>query len=229
MPTQHAFNRARVAALAALAALGFFSHARAEVPDALAKALLPAPKTFVCYTGSFTGRTMDIADWTKPRTEDRAYVAPDGTRGITKDFPRQRDVAVTSFMLRLDADVRTASYDRIYNFTLVANTGGPGVLVARGECPWYDKPHVDAHIPGFRIEANTTGVGCGIDCDGGGFSLKRIAGTRAFTIGFDEMGLLMKKGCGGGGRFRVHANASGGDFRLEPAPLSRCKGLAPSD
>jgi hypothetical protein len=75
--TQHAFHRARVAALAALAALVFFRDVRAEVPDALAKPLLPAPRTFVCYTGSFTGRTMDIADWTKPRTEERQTLTAD--------------------------------------------------------------------------------------------------------------------------------------------------------
>ncbi len=168
---------------------------------------------------------MDIADWTKPRTEDRPYVAPDGTRGITKDFPREKSVSVTRFVLRLEADDRTASYDRMFNFVLLAQTGGPGVLVARGECPWYEKPYVDKDLPGFRIEANTTRLGCGIDCDGGSFALSRIPGARALVIGFNEMGLLMKKGCSGGGRYRVHANASGGDFRLDAAPLSACKGL----
>lgn len=215
--------------VALLGILLLSSQPRAEAPDALFKPLLPGPKQAVCYTGTFTGRTMDIADWGKPRTEDRAYVAPDGSRGITKDFPREKNVAVTTFVLRLDADDRTASYDRIYNFALVAQTGGPGVLVARGECPWYDKLYVDKDLPGYRIEANTTRLGCGIDCDGGSFALSRIAGTRSVVIGFDEMGLLMKKGCGGGGRFRVHANASGGDFRLEPAPLSRCKSLKTVD
>jgi hypothetical protein len=215
--------------VALLALLLFPSHPRAQAPDALFKPLLPGPRQAVCFTGTFTGRTMDIADWSKPRTEDVPYVAPDGTRGITKSFPREKDVAVTSFVLKLEADDRKASYDRIYNFTLRAETGGPGVLIARGECPWYDKPYVDKDLPGYRIEANTTRFGCGIDCDGGSFALTRVAGTRSIIIGFDDMGLLMKKGCGGGGRFRVHANASGGEFRLEPAPLSRCKGLKSAD
>lgn len=193
-------------------------------PASRVKPLLPGPGKFACFTGTYTGRTMDVADWSKEATEPREYEAPDGTRGIAKDFPREKNVPVHAFTLRLDYDSRKASYDWIFNFTLVAHTEKTGLIYARGECPWHEQTYVDKDID-YRIEANTTRLFCGIDCDGGGMSLTRIPGSKALTMGFDAMGLLMKKGCGGGGHFRVHANASGGDFRLEPAPTSACKGL----
>lgn len=198
--------------------------AQAVDPDTRVKPLLPGPGKFACFTGTYTGRTMDIADWSKEATEPREYEAPDGTRGVTKDFPREKNVPVHTFTLRLDYDSRKASYDWIFNFTLVARTGKTGLIYARGECPWHEKVYIDKDID-YRVEANTTHLYCGIDCDGGGMSLSRIPGSKALTISFDAMGLLMKKGCGGGGHFRVHANASGGDFRLEPAPASACRGL----
>ncbi len=183
-------------------------------PDALIAPLLPtANGQSVCYTGAFTGQAMDIEDWSQARLVPTGRLAPDGKPYMRNEPGRLPVRQVHSFTLSLTYDDRKADYDWIYNFRLAAEVDGIGAtLFAAGECPWY-----------ARGDANTTGLGCGIDCDGGGFGLARVAGTQSWRMHFDpRFALRMKAGCGGGGTFGLRARTEDTAFRLEPASPEAC-------
>lgn len=187
--------------------------------------LLPLAATQpVCFSGTFQKRALNVEDWSKATLVPTGQVSPDGKPMQRRVFANLGDVGITRFVLQLDYDSRKASYDWIYNFTLLGSFDGLGELQARGECPWYAKDFLD---PYYSVAANTSSLGCYIDCDGGGLQLTRIAGSRALSLAFDPtFGLRMKRGCGGGGPYRVGGNAGGGEFRLEPASPEACKALA---
>ena len=185
--------------------------------------LLPmAEPDYACFAGTFNKRSIDLEDWGRARLEPTDRLSPDGKPYMRHVPARENNVGVTSFILRLDYDERTADYDWIYNFRLRANMDKAGQLHAAGECPWYERGLFDKED--WRLRIPTATLYCGIDCDGGMMAVSRIPGTRAVHLIFDrQIGLRMKNGCGGGGStFRVLANARGGEFRLEPAPKSAC-------
>jgi hypothetical protein len=120
---------------------------------------------------------------------------------------------VRSLTLQLVHDSRKADYDWIYNFRIAAEVDGLGTLYAAGECPWY-------------VRSNTSGIGCGIDCDGGSFGVDRVPGAQALWLSIDpSLGLRMKAGCGGRGAYRVKPAGSGAVFRLQQAPPAACRAL----
>lgn len=185
--------------------------------------LLPmAEPDYVCFAGTFSKRSLDLEDWGRAKLEPMDKLAPDGKPYMRNVPARENNVGVTAFALRLDYDERKADYDWIYNFRLHASMDKIGELHAVGECPWYERGLFDKE--GWTVRAPTSTLYCGIDCDGGMMSVSRIPGTRAVHLVFDrQIGLRMKKGCGGGGStYRVHANDTGEEFRLEPAPKSAC-------
>jgi hypothetical protein len=193
--------------------------------ESLIRPLLPGPGGFACFTGSYTGRSVDVDDWSKGKRVPTGHNGSDGQPAMRIEFEHTADVPVTALTLRLDYDDRKASYDWIFNFKLVAEAGPLGTLHAHGECPWYDRTVADG--PGVcGTEANTFRLGCGIDCDGGSMSLTRAIGADALKLDFWEHGLLMRPGCGGGGRFRVKpAKSNPASLRLERAPAARCAAL----
>lgn len=204
--------------------IGFIA-ARHLYAASLIKPLLPGPGTFSCFTGTYAAHSVDIEDWTKGKQVPSGKLRPDGTPHMWTVFDRETNVPVERVTLRLDHDTRKSDYDWIFNFTLVAQTSGKGMLHARGECPWYDKDVVETPI-GLKLPAGAFTLACGIDCDGGLMDLTRMTGRGALSLAFGRrIGLTMKPGCGGGGRFRVYANASEQEFRLDPAPQSACAQL----
>lgn len=198
----------------AVAGIGF-AGVRLLSAASLIKPLLPEPGGFACFAGTFQGRKVDTADWAKGRQVPTGRTRPDGHPETRTEFERTDNVPLTSLLLRLDYDARKADYDWIFNFTLVAAAEGLGTLHARGECPWFEK--------GLTT---TFSIVCGIDCDGGSIELSRAPGRRALDLAFWRYGLLMKRGCGGGGRFRVYpAKSDDADFRLARVPNSQCDAL----
>ncbi len=192
--------------------------------DRLIKPLLPQKGDFACYKGTYAGANVDIEDWAKGRSVDSGGLKPDGTPAKVIEFDRTPSVPLHGLTLRLDFDSRKASYDWIFNFTLVADTSTLGVLHARGECPWYDKPYKESDS-NYSVEPNTLSLGCGIDCDGGSMLLTRLPSQNAMHLEFSDLGLLMKRGCGGGGRFRVYPAKASEVLRLERVPKEQCKSL----
>lgn len=194
-------------------------------PEAMIAPLLPrAAGASACFKGTFTGRTMDLEDWSRSRLVPIDTPGADGKPMLRAEAPREKAREVRSFTLSLAYDTRSSSYDWIYNFLMSAEVDGVPTLFAAGECPWWETAKTDRD--GGVMHANTTGVTCGIDCDGGGFDLERIAGTRAVRMGFWTGGLRMKAGCGGGGPYRLSPpDRSTVSFRLEAAPAADCTQL----
>ena len=160
---------------------GAWAVVRANRPpdaNALIAPLLPQGEgQSVCLTGSFTDQVMDVEDWSKSKMEPTKHLSPDGKPYMRPVPPVMKDMSVRSFTLQLVYDTREADYDWIHNFRLLAEVEGVGTMYASGECPWYAKDKVRG--PDKReITGNTTNIGCYIDCDGGGFDLERVAGSR---------------------------------------------------
>lgn len=218
--------RGLIAGLFILAIGVGFLAARQLYAASLIKPLLPGPGTFSCFAAAYAGYSVDIEDWSKGKQVPSGKLRPDGSPHLWTVFDRETNVPVERITLRLDHDTRRADYDWIYNFTLVAHTTGKGTLYARGECPWYDKDVVATPI-GLTLPAGAFTLACGIDCDGGLMDLTRMTGRAALSLAFGrQIGLTMKKGCGGGGRFRVYANADAQEFRLDPVPQTACAQLS---
>jgi hypothetical protein len=74
---------------------------------------------------------------------------------------------------------------------------------------------------GFGCSGTDEPVYCGIECDGGGFRLKRSGG--ALLLENDRI-IVNGAGCGSGERKPVAIPTGGDDslFRLEPRPMSAC-------
>ena len=104
--------------------------------------------------------------------------------------------------------------------------GWPAALQAAGECPLGSRA-VD--------KAERTTLHCGIDCDGGGMEVERVAGTGDVIFRFDAGagGLRMSGGCSGG-PYHVGGEAKPYElrkvrepvsFRLTPMPAQACAAL----
>jgi len=77
--------------------------------------------------------------------------------------------------------------------------------------------------------SSARGIGCGVDCDGGGFELELVAGTKdslLFRLGMEHGSkyIRMTAGCDGGPH-DVNLTAGEDDklFRLDKAPASVCE------
>jgi hypothetical protein len=215
--------------VAGLAAAAAWQAAMLSPPadSAMIGRLLPQSEgRSACFRGTFSGQAMDIEDWSRTRSEPAGTFMPDGQPYMRPVPVVAEGVPIRSFTLQLVYDSRTADYDWIYNFRLLADAEGVGSMYAAGECPWYARDKYDRDTQ-RQITASTTQLGCYIDCDGGFFDLERVAGAPAVTMAFDAVhGLRMKRGCGGGGIYRVKAPSSSGIlFRLQAASAETCRPL----
>lgn len=212
-----------VSAAVAAAAVGFVAVRAVQLvrpgAEALIGPLLPAALgETACFAGSFSGQTMDIEDWSKARLVPLQRLSPDGKPHMRNTPPVLQDREIKSFTLQLVYDDRQSDYDWIYNFRLLAHIDGIGETYAAGECPWFAGARSKEYRP------NTTELICGIDCDGGGFELERIAGREVLSMQFDpRVGLRMKAGCGGGGSYSLRAAGKPVAFRLQKAPAAACR------
>jgi hypothetical protein len=169
-----------------------------------------------CYAGTFSGQTIDIADWAHPTLEILPDVIVGGqpaTRPLPRSLPKQD---ISQIALHLTYRIkRGGSWD--FDFTLMAGSNSLNdELFARSGCAWSGWNGEKDVRPEFKLA-------CWIECDGGGFTAGRIAGTRSLDLRFHA--LAMQSGCEGGGRYRVGTGETYDTvkFRLEPAPLSVCR------
>jgi hypothetical protein len=199
---------------------GLYAAAR---PNALIAPLLPhARGETACFAGTFSGQSMDVEDWSKARLVPLDRLSPDGKPYMRNEPPVLKGRQIKSFTLQLLYDDRKSDYDWIYNFRLVAHIEDIGETYAAGECPWF----AGGTAAGRQYRLNVTELVCGIDCDGGGFELERVAGTDALAMQFDpRIGLRMKGGCGGGGAYSLRAAGKPAVFRLEKAAPATCRHL----
>ena len=91
-----------------------------------------------------------------------------------------------------------------YDFTFAATVKGKGTYYAAGDC------------------ASAEGIGCGVDCDGGGIEIEPLAEKETVLMRLER--IRMTPGCEGEG---AEVDLEGGEddkvFKLRPAPLSVCK------
>jgi hypothetical protein len=128
------------------------SSGRADANALVAPALPQAEGRSVCLTNSFTGRQMDVEDWSQAKLEPTERLSPDG-KPYMRPVPQAR--AIRSFILELLYDDRRADHD--------------------GRVP-SGHAHDKVYGPDREmITANTVFLGCYIDRDGGGFGLDRVA------------------------------------------------------
>jgi hypothetical protein len=216
---------ATIVAISGVGVVGYVASAQPRLPEAARIAsLLPQREgQSACYAGAFTGQVMDIEDWSRARIEPTSHLAPYGKPYMRPVPPVQKDVAIRSFTLQLTHDSRTSDYDWIYNFRLAALADGIGTLFAAGECPWYAGDKV---LDDRKITGSSTDVYCYIDCDGGGFELRRVPGAPALAMSFDpRIGLKMKGGCGGGGTYRIMPATAEISFWLQTTSAEACNPL----
>ena len=166
-----------------------------------------------CFQGSFTGKPLDMMAW--PSYADQAK-----GKGTTKDPPGQ---SVSHVALHLTFTDGRALRNDSWGMDFTVNVTSPSLnteLFAHSGCIWsgYD-PKTDRDItPEFKL-------GCWIECDGGGVTAKRIAGTKSIDVHFWR--LFAQSGCEGGGRYSIATTEASQTvtFRLDPAPLEACKPL----
>jgi hypothetical protein len=204
--------------------------------DTLIKGVL-APKVddAVCFAGGFEGLAVNVWDYDKAVPEPVPGVFRFGeqaTRPRPHVYANQELTRMTLLLYRDDREHE--SWDEMHDFRMrISLLGWPDQLGAAGECPLRlsDKP-----IEGSRdlIARNTTTLYCGIDCDGGGMEVERVAGTGEVNFRFNPRGggLRMSGGCSHGA-YHVGGDARPYDeelrkartpvtFRLKPMPADAC-------
>ena len=156
--------------------------------------------------------------------------APDAALCLTRTYddahlarhPKQKVTALILFirytMLGEDEATLIATEDGgiekqyfTYDFTLAAKTReSPATLYASGDC------------------TSAEAIGCGVDCDGGGIVLERVAGNEnAVLMRFSESGYIrMTPGCGEEDD-AVELGPSEDDklFKLDRSPVSLCRAM----
>jgi hypothetical protein len=131
------------------------SSGRADANALIAPALPQAEGRSVCLTNSFTGRQMDVEDWSQAKLEPTERLSPDGK-------PYMRPVPPVLKPGQFAPSSLSSS----------TTTAGPTMT---GECA-SGHAHDKVYGPDREmITANTVFLGCYIDCDGGGFGLDRVA------------------------------------------------------
>jgi hypothetical protein len=94
-----------------------------------------------------------------------------------------------------------------YDFTLAAKVKGRSeTLYASGDC------------------ASAEGIGCGVDCDGGGIALEPIAGNPDELVVRLER-IRMTLGCGEGEEVELEGGADDKVFKLAKAPRLICEAM----
>lgn len=190
----------------------------------------------VCFSGDFAGLKVNVWDYSKSKQVPVPGLFRFGEQVMRPEPAVYADQELTAMTLLIYRDDREHSdWDEMHDFRLMISfKGWEKPLEAAGECPLRvtDKP-IEGSVD--QIEANTTTLFCGIDCDGGGMGVERVAGTREVNFRFDPMGggLRMSGGCSGGS-FHVGGDAKPYDealiaarkppvsFRLAPMAPAAC-------
>ena len=209
-------HSASAAAAATLLALTV-ANARGESPpkaDAVAiKSILPHDRVGedACFEGTFSGRMLDMEDWAHTTTKVVPGLEVGGTpatRPVPGPLPDQ-DVSRITLHLSYTDRQDDGAFD--YAFTVMAASKSLSKkLFAHSGCAWSEREER---------------LACWIECDGGGMSVERIAGTEGLSVSFSN--LSMQAGCDGGGAYRIGTGDRADDisFRLESVPLRACKPL----
>lgn len=223
------------AALAASPALAKKRQQTRPPEDAVIEPLL-AQKVgdAVCFAGTFAGLEVNVWDYSKAKQVPVAGLFRFGAQ-VTRPEPfvhvGQQLTAMTLLLTHEEREVQYEPHKSVreatHDFRLrVSLQGWPAALQAAGECPL-----------GRRVadKAARTTLHCGIDCDGGGMEVERIAGTADVIFRFHAGGggLRMSGGCSGGQPYHVGGDAKPYDvklqearkpvsFRLTPMPAEAC-------
>jgi len=188
-----------------------------------------------CYQGAFNAATIEVEDWRHTRPLAVPGLVRDGEQVMRLQPEILRDRSVRRVTLQLTYDNHQASdHERAFGFGIAIELEGwEEPLFATGDCPYRDVPRMH---DGYDVPATTTTLYCGIDCDGGGMAVDRVAGSRDVAVVFEggPTGMRMSAGCTEG-HFRVGGtHASDGSvlpreagvetrLRLHRAPHSACK------
>ena len=210
---------------------------RTVPPDALIKSVL-APKIgdAVCFAGTFEGQKVNVWDYAKAKPVPVPGVFQFGKQVMRPEPHVYVDQALTAMTLLVGRDEREhETWDEMHDFTMsISLQGWPGTLDASGECPFRLS---DKAIEGSSdiVARNTTTLYCGIDRDGGGMEVERVAGTSDVVFRFNPRsgGLRMSGGCSPGS-YHVGGDAKPFDeeervarkppldFRLRRIPDAEC-------
>lgn len=216
----------RVLAVTTWAALLFAAanaaaNERAALPsDTAIRDILPHGEAAeeICFAGEFAGKRIDVEDWAHTRIEVLPNVIVGGkpaTRPVPRELP---DREISHMALRLAYHDRTEDGAFDYLFTLmVASEDLPDEVYARSGCGW-----------GWPEDSNDhpeAKLACWIECDGGGFTAERVAGTKSIDLTFDY--LSMQAGCEGRGSYRIGTTerSKRTSFRLKAVARDVCKPL----
>jgi hypothetical protein len=206
-------------------------------PDALIKSVL-AKKAgdAVCFAGTFDGQKVNVWDYDKGKPVPVPGVFQFGKQVMRPEPYVYVDQPLTAMTLLVGRDEREhETWDEMHDFTMsISLRGWPDKLQAAGECPFRltDKPIEGSSDVAAR---NTTTLYCGIDCDGGGMEVERVAGTSDVVFRFNPQsgGLRMSGGCSPGS-YHVGGDAKPfdekeraarkppPDFRLSRIPDAEC-------
>lgn len=158
------------------------------------------------------GREGALADILRPVPGQSVCFTRSYDAAHLKAHPAQR---VTGLTLRLsyhrhDPDANFPAGQRNYYFAAAASLrGGTRRLVSSGECG-----------------ADARGIRCTVECDGGGFALKR-EDAGSLLLDLTTYGRLrLSRSCDEEDSTELSAGADDRLFRLRPAAASVCRGLA---
>jgi hypothetical protein len=168
----------------------------------------------VCFKGRFTGLRVNVWDYAKAKQVPVPGLFRFGEQVMRPEPAVYPDQEVTSLTVLLYRDGRRHEcYDEMHDFKLLVTLNGwAQPLRAAGECPW-SRPRESRKGETSGV-ANTTALFCGIDCDGGGMRIERIAGSREVNFRFEALsgGLRMSNGCSSN-----HLHLGGEARPFEPA------------
>ena len=156
----------------------------------------------MCLEGSFTGKAVDVEDWNKTTGEPVPGSFQFGKQVMRPVPERRPDQSVSLVQLHLVQEKPvTDGEDRHYGFRLLVQLEGWGEpLLAAGDCTYRSRAREMDYS--WKLDATTTTLYCGIDCDGGGMQVARAGDSRELEFEFGETGLRMSGGCSRG-NFRV--------------------------
>jgi hypothetical protein len=182
-------------------------------PDGMVKDLLAQHVGgAVCFTGSFAGRAVNVWDYSKAKQVPVPGLFQFGKQ-VTRPEPAVSvNQEVMSLTLLLSRDGRKhESWDEMHDFRLkITLKDWGGALYSAGECPWSA-----ADKPAEGTKANTSTLYCGVDCDGGGMEVERVAGTGEVVFRFHASSGGLRMSAGGCGYGQLHLGGEAKPFDAE--------------
>lgn len=223
----HARGLATIAAttLAATACSAAPALAQGGGADTAIKNIIPhkRPGNEACFEGTFTDKTVEVAQWLTYAQQKNPPVGTDGKPVAVPSSRELRDQTVSRVALYLKYTngrrARNESWDLDFTVRVTSPSLGKE-LFARSGCTWsgWDYEKQKDIEPEFMLS-------CWIECDGGSMRAVRIPETASLNLFFDR--LQMQAGCEGGGTYSVATSEASKKvaFLLERASLSTCKPL----